>query len=167
MQGGYYKANDYNIITPGNNLAVDLKYYFTCNFFASSFASFGENSYLGNTITGILNTNDYGSGTNAEISNIIAGHTFGYHQKIFSIIEISVQAGIGSYTQINTYSFHYKNHIGPYQTAFTDFAFPFKAGIGVSLIKNLKLGLTGGSNFLPDYPFVGTYTGPRISYAFE
>lgn len=166
LQGGYYKANDYNKINPGKNFSVDLKYFFTDKLFISSFASYGESWYLENTMQNVLNDYDYGNGTNAEISNVIAGLTIGYQEKIFKILELSGQIGIGSYTEKNTYSYQYENYSGPFITSFTDLIFPLKLGIGFNVTDHINLGLIGGTNIEPDYPFVGTHFGPRVSYVF-
>jgi hypothetical protein len=167
LQGGYYKANDYNKIKPGKNFSVDLKYFLTNKLFISSFASYGESWYLEDKMSNVLSSYDYGNGTNAEIFNIIAGITLGYQQKIFKILELSGQIGIGSYTEKNTYSLQYdENSSGPYITSFTDLAFPLKVGIGYNITNNINLSLIVGTNIEPDYPFVGKHLGPRISYVF-
>ena len=134
MQGGYYKAYNYNQVKNGKNFAADLTYFFTNKFFICSFYSYGESWYLENTMPNLINNYDYGNGTNAEISNILVGLTLGYQQKIFKILKFSGQLGIRSYTEVNTFSFQYENHIGPFQTAFTDLTFPIKLGIGLNVI---------------------------------
>jgi hypothetical protein len=91
LQGGYYKANDYNKIKPGKNFSVDLKYFLTNKLFISSFASYGESWYLENKMSNVLSNYDYGNGTNAEIFNIIAGITIGYQQKIFKYWKYQVK----------------------------------------------------------------------------
>jgi hypothetical protein len=167
LQGGYYKANDYNKIKPGNNFSADLKYFFTNKLFVSSFANYGKSWYLENKMSNVLSNYDYGNGTNAEIFNIIAGLTIGYQQTIFKVLEVSGQFGIGSYTEKNTYSYQYDEiSSGPHITSFTDLTFPLKVGIGFSITKHLNLSIIGGTNIEPDYPFVGTHLGPRISYVF-
>ena len=166
LQGGYYKATNDYMIKPGKNLSVDLKYFFTPKIFISSFANYGKSWFLENTLSNVLNDIDYGNGTNAEISNVIAGLTIGYQKKIFKILELSGQVGIGSYTERKTYSFQYENHTGPYITGFTDLIFPLKLGIGLNVTEHINLGLIGGTNILPDSPFLGSHFGPRVSYVF-
>lgn len=165
LQGGYYKATNYYKIKPGKNFSGDIRYFFTPKIFISSFTSYGESWYL-EEMDQVVKNFDYGNGTNAETFNLIVGLTIGYQQNILKILDFSVQMGIGSYTEINSFSYQFENYVGPFKTAFTELTFPLKLGIGLNVTKHVNIGLTGGTNILPDYPFVGTHLGPRISYNF-
>jgi hypothetical protein len=106
LQGGFYKTYDKNKIKPDNNFSVDLKYFLTNKLFISSFASYGRSFYQENSISNVLNTNDFGNGTNAKITDVLAGLTIGYQQKMFWLLEVSGQIGVVHililfYTHIN------------------------------------------------------------------
>lgn len=165
LQGGYYNATNYYKAKPGKNISGDIRYFLTQKIFISSFASYGESWYY-EEMDQVVNNYDYGKGTNAETFNLIVGLTVGYQVKFLKILDLSGQVGIGSYTEINSFSYQFEDYVGPFKTASTDLTFPLKLNIGLNVTKHINIGLTGGTNILPDYPFVGTHLGPRISYAF-
>lgn len=167
LQGGYYKADkDYKDINAGKNFGVDLRCFINDKLFISANATYGENFYLEDSRLNVLENIDYGNGRNAVVSNNIFGLTIGYQLKIIEKLQITGQIGVGSYTQINRYSYQYEDSIGPYQIAYTELVFPLKIGIGLDVIKHFNISIVGGTHILPDFPFAGTHLGPQLSYVF-
>ncbi len=75
--------------------------------------------------------------------------------------------GLGIMSQTMLYPYTEGNSTYFRQSNWIDIVFPVKLEFDYTISNHLQLGLTSGFFIHPDYPILGYYAGPRLSYTIK
>jgi len=167
--GNYYSDPNETNLSFGHNLAFNIDYFLSNRFILTTHINYGKSRYYDESYTNVPEWNVQKDNTNSELFDINACLMFGYKYPITQWMSISGSVGVGSFTHKRTYYWDYNQpQWDPFdrELSITDLAFPVKISLGVIPTKHLEIAFVSGFYYEPDYPIVGLYYGPQISYCF-
>lgn len=151
----------------GHNLAFNVNYFLSKRFILSTYANYGKSRYYDEINSNTPDWNLQKDSTNADLYDINVGLLIGYKLPLTNWMNISGYIGIGSFTHRREYWWDTgQSNPGIKERTLTDIAFPVRVCLGFIPYKHLELAFIGGFYFEPDFPVVGLYYGPQVSYQF-
>ncbi len=167
LHTGYYRANDYDKIQPGQDFSTELKFFINERLYISANALYAISRYYESDKSNYPDFSVDENGTNADLSTIHVGLQIGYRVQFLDIFYVAGQTGISSYTESARFPWQYDESTYAYaNSAFTDLAFPMQFSLGALLTDHFELALIGGFYIEPDYPIVGLHIGPQLNIKF-
>ncbi len=170
VEGGYYRAINYDKITPGWNIGLDLEYMINGQFSVINFYNFGKNRYFEGEKSNNPSFGMKADSTNADISTIHAGFMVGYTVPLSRTITFSAALGISVYNERLEYPVLVDGGLQLESEYKKDArilpAIPVKVGFQYIAAKWLDVGIAGGLSYCPGQPIIGLHFGPELTFKF-
>jgi len=170
IEGGYYIANDYNKVIPGENFSFEMSYMLDGKFSLISHSNFGRTRYFEDELSNAPYENIREDSTNADILTIHYGLCVGYTTPISKKATITFSTGISPYSETIRYPSIVAEGVNLFsvyqQKTQTLITVPLKASIQVLVSDSFELGLAGGIYFTPGEAIIGKHFGPQATFKF-
>jgi hypothetical protein len=192
LKGVMHGADIYNHERPeagaesenrGWNYGVNIGYFFTKHFFATTHFTYGEDPFQAYSFDYLSETyfrDDSKGQANKKLSTI--GVTAGYRQPLSRFVNVSGQVGFAYFIHLDQspaidyipderfLATGFREETNLYEWDFLSASFPVKFEIEfkpIPSVPNIGIGYALGWDIEPDYGFfTGVYHGPQISFTF-
>lgn len=148
----------------------DFEYFINNRHILSTSFMSGHHRYYDNVLSNNavpLNITGYEKNTNSTTNYLTFSVLYKYKLVNTKTFSINIGAGTGIMTQTKTYPFTEGNIVDFRQSGWTDLVFPVRTEFDYKLSNHFQIGLIGGFFIHPDYPILGYYAGPRLSYVLK